>query len=84
VRLLRGEPVEPLSREVGVEIYRLERWKERALGGIDTSLRERGGDPLERELDAARQKIGELSMENELLRQRCRSGGPLARGRSRN
>lgn len=84
LRLLRGEPVEALSREVGVEIYRLEKWKERALGGIDTSLRERGGDPLEKELDAARQKIGELSMEIELLRLRCRSGGPLARGRSRN
>lgn len=84
LRLLRGEPVEALSRELGVEIYRLEKWKERALGGIDTSLRERGGDPLERELDAARQKIGELSMEIELLRLRCRSGGPLARGRPRN
>jgi len=84
LRLLRGEPVEALSREVGVEIYRLEKWKERALGGIDTSLRERGGDPLEKELDAARQKIGELSMEIELLPLRCRGGGPLARGRSRN
>jgi transposase len=41
LRLLRGEPVEALSREIGVEIYRLEKWKERALGGIGTSLRER-------------------------------------------
>jgi transposase len=84
LRLLRGESVEALARELGVEIYRLEKWKDRALSGIDTSLRERGGDPLEKEQDAARQKIGELSMEIELLRVRCRGGGPLARGRSRN
>ncbi|HWQ60943.1 MAG TPA: IS3 family transposase, partial [Negativicutes bacterium] len=44
----------------------------------------RGGDPLEKELDAARKKIGELSMENELLRLRYRSTNPLQRGRSRN
>ena len=84
LRLLRGESLDALSRELGVESYRLEKWKERALGGIDVSLRERGGDPLEKELDAARKKIGELSMENELLRLRCRSTNPLQRGRSRN
>ena len=83
LRLLRGEPLDALSRELGVEIYRLERWKERALGAIDAGLRERGSDPLEKELDAARKKIGELSMQNELLRVRCRSGSPLARGRLR-
>jgi hypothetical protein len=30
LRLLRGEPLEVLSRELGVEIYRLEKWKQRA------------------------------------------------------
>jgi hypothetical protein len=80
---LRGEPLDALARELGVEIYCLEEWRERALAGMDISLRERGSDPSEKELDAARKKIGELSMENELLRLRCRSGSPLARGRSR-
>ena len=84
LRLLRGEPTDALSRELGVEIYRLEKWKARALDAIDAGLRERGGDPLEKELDAARKKIGELSMENELLRVRCRGGSPLARRRLRN
>jgi hypothetical protein len=37
-------------------------------------VREQGSDPLEKELNAARKKIGELSMENELLRVRCWSG----------
>jgi hypothetical protein len=83
LRLLRGEAMEALSREVGVETYRLEEWKNKALGAIETGLRERGGDPLEKELDAARRKIGELSMENELLRLRCRSAEPFPRGRLR-
>jgi transposase-like protein len=33
LRLLRGESVEMLSRELGVEIYRLERWRDKAGGG---------------------------------------------------
>ena len=33
LRLLRGEPPGALSRELGVEVYRLERWRDRALKG---------------------------------------------------
>ena len=33
LRLLRGESLDAVSREVGVELYRLEAWKERALAG---------------------------------------------------
>jgi hypothetical protein len=84
LRLLRGEPVEALSRELGVEVYRPEEWKAKALAGMEASLRERGGDPLERDLDAARKKIGEVSMENEWLRTRSRGGSPLRQGRLRN
>src|ERR1700747_442005 len=43
LRLLRGESAENLSRELGVPSYRLERWRERALSGVDGSLRESGG-----------------------------------------
>ena len=81
LRLLRGEPMAALARELGVEIYRLEEWKNKALLGIDASLGEREGDPLEKELQAARGKIGELMMDNELLRERTRRPGPLAKGR---
>ena len=41
LRLLRGEPAEALSRELGVEIYRLEQWRERALLGIDEAMKDR-------------------------------------------
>ena len=83
LRLLRGESVQVLSRELGVEIYRLEEWRNKALLGIESSLRERGDDPLQRELDAALKRIGEITMENELLRVRIDKQGPLSKGRSR-
>jgi len=77
LRLLRGESVVLLSRELGIEIHRLEEWRERALSGLEVGLRERAGDPRERELEMAKRRIGELSMENELLRERCRRNGPF-------
>lgn len=83
LRLLRGESVEALSREVGVEVYRLEKWRVKALNGIDNGLREREGDSLKADLDAAMKRIGELTMENELLRERIGRPDPLGRKRSR-
>jgi len=68
LRLLRGEPLDAVSREVGVEVYRLEQWREKALLGIDEALKDRTGDPLQAELDSAMRHIGELSMENEVMR----------------
>jgi transposase len=82
LRLLRGEPVDALSRELGVEIYRLEQWREKALLGIDEALRDRTGDPLLIELDSAKRHIGELSMENELLRRERELRRPLPGKRS--
>jgi hypothetical protein len=38
LRLLRGEPVDAVSREVAVPIYKLEQWRDRALAGIDAGL----------------------------------------------
>ena len=38
-----GSPLNALSREVGVEIYQLEKWREKALAAIDAGLKERDG-----------------------------------------
>ena len=86
LRLLRGESLDAVSREVGLEVYRLEAWKARALAGIELGLKAQGGEPLAAELDAAKRHIGELSMEIELLRERARAAErrlPLATRRSR-
>jgi hypothetical protein len=82
LRLLRGEPVEALSRELGVEIYRLEAWREKALAGMDAGLKARHNDPLEDKLNEATRRIGELVMENELLRRERELRRPLGRKRS--
>lgn len=80
LRLLRSEPTDTLSRELGVEVYRLEEWRKRALSGMEASLRERE-DRGQVELDSAMKRIGELSMEVELLR--AKNPGPLVFRRSR-
>ena len=68
---------------VGVEIFRLEQWREKAIGGIDASLKQRKGDPVQAELDSAMKRIGELTMQVELLEAKTETFGPLGRRRSR-
>ena len=51
--------------------------------GAEGALKEREGDPADGQLAAAMQRIGELTMENELLRAKMERPGPLARRRSR-
>src|SRR5689334_16685037 len=67
--------------------YRLERWRDKALAAMDAGLKERADDdPVQAGLAAAHQRVGELSMENELLRakiQRLENGGSFHRARSR-
>ena len=72
--------------KVGLGIYRLEAWRERAMAGLELGLKDRHGEPEAEALDTARRHIGELSMENELLRERARTAErrlPLAMRRSR-
>jgi hypothetical protein len=83
LRLLRGENVELLSRELGVPIFKLEQWRQKADAALDGALKEREAEAASTELAAAMQRIGELSMEVELLRARMDKPGPLARRRSR-
>ena len=83
LRLLRGKSVELLSRELGVPLYKLEQWRQKADAALDGALKERDADPASGELAAAMQRIGELSMEVELLRSRIERPGPLGRRRSR-
>ena len=83
LRLLRGEAAEDLSRELGLPLYKLERWRRKAEAALDGALKEREADVVSGELATAMQRIGELSMENELLRSRIERPGPLGRRRSR-
>ncbi|MGK2915377.1 MAG: hypothetical protein ACSLE5_13190 [Porticoccaceae bacterium] len=81
--LLRNEPVDDLSREVSVPIYKLEQWRDRALASIDAGLKERERDPVSAQLDDANRRIGELVMESEILRKERPARRPLVGRRSR-
>jgi len=83
LRLMRGESAELLSRELGLPVFRLEQWRRKAEAGLEAALKEREADPAEGQLAAALQRIGELTMENELLRAKMERSGPLGRRRSR-
>lgn len=72
LRMMRGESVDTLSRELSIEIYRLEEWHKKALQGMEEALKTHEGDPHTAELEAAMRRIGEISLENELLRERMR------------
>ena len=82
LRLLRNEPVDDLSREVSVPIYKLDQWRDRALTGIDAGLKERENDPVAAQLDDANRRIGELVMEIEILRKERQAKRPLVGRRS--
>ncbi len=83
LRLMRGEAAEMLSRELGLPMFKLEQWRQKAEAALDGALKEREADPADGQLAAAMQRIGELSMEVELLRARIERPGPLGRRRSR-
>ena len=83
LRLMRGEAAELLSRELGLPMSELEQWRRKAEAALDGALKEREADPTDGQLAAALQRIGELSMEIELLRAKMERPGPLARRRSR-
>lgn len=83
LRLMRGESAELLSRELGLPIVKLEQWRQRAEAALEGALKEREADQADSQLAAALQRIGELTLENELLRAKMERPGPLGRRRLR-
>ena len=82
LRLLRGESVDALSRELSIEIYRLEQWRGEVVAGIAESLKKRQKDPVHTGLYQALRRIGGVNMGKELLWERVKKPGPLAKRRS--
>ena len=85
-RLLRGEPLETLARELNITAARLSKWRDRALVGAEAAMKERERDSRDEELLRLRAKLGEITMANELLERKIAAlegGRPLVRRRSR-
>jgi len=83
LRLLRGEDIDEVSRAVGVAIHQLHQWREEALLNLEEGFKQRVNDPRDVQLSRAKERIGELSMEVELLREKAAKKGPLALRRSK-
>ena len=81
LRCMRGESLDDLSREIGIAASVIEEWHQSAIKGIEGALKSRTNEPMLAELDLAKKRIGELSMENELLRERSRRNGVFLGGR---
>ena len=86
LRLLRGEDLELLSRGLGVIAAELSGWREAFLAGGEASLKSRPADARDVEIGRLKEKVGDLTMANELLEakiERLETARPLARRRSR-
>ena len=83
LRLLRGESLELLSRELGVTAATLAGWRDDFLAGGQAALKSRPADDRDEEIARLRAKVGELTMDNELLLQRCRADRPFVPRRRR-
>lgn len=81
LRLLRGEDLDALSRELGVIASTLSGWREGFLDGGTAAMKSRPADDRDEEIARLRSKVGQLTMDNELLGQKCQqmeSGRPFA------
>ncbi len=86
LRLLRGEDLELVSRELGVTAAELSAWCEGFLAAGEASLKTRPADGRDGEIGRLKAKVGDLTMANELLAMKIEhleAGRPLARRRSR-
>lgn len=85
-RLLRGEPLEVVARELNVTVSRLLEWRERALAAAASAMKERERDERDDEIARLKAKVGKITMANELLEEKISAlegKRPLARRRSR-
>lgn len=83
LRLLRGEDLDKVSREVGVTASRLAQWRDEVLSAAQGALKSRHANGRDEDLTRLKSKVADLTMDNELLEERLRRLGETVRPRSR-
>lgn len=86
LRVLRGEDLELVSREVGTTAAALSGWRDDFLAAGAASLKSRPEDDKDRQIKALHAKVGEITMANELLEakiDRLEAGVPFRHRRLR-
>ena len=67
LRLLKGEELGTVSREMQVPVHELERWRRIFLEGGTNGFKRRDTPGAERELKRVQAKVGELTMKLEIV-----------------
>jgi hypothetical protein len=86
LRLLRGEALDLLSRELGIPAARLATWREAFLDAGQEALKKAPRNNRDREIGRLHEKLGESTMEIALLREqigRLETSRPVPPRRSR-
>ena len=82
LRLLRGEDLETVSRELGVTAATLTGWRDAFLAGGETALTSRASTGEELESERLKAKLGAALIERDLLNEKIavlEAGRPFAR-----
>ncbi|HEY7494407.1 MAG TPA: helix-turn-helix domain-containing protein [Candidatus Tectomicrobia bacterium] len=85
LRLLRGDDLHLLSRELRAPTARLAAWRDAFLAGGQEALTKHPHDARDREIARLREKLGESTMDHELLQEKIaclEPGSPLRLRRS--
>jgi hypothetical protein len=85
LRLLRGEDLDSLSRELQVTAATLSEWREAFVAGGQAPLESRQPDVRDEEIRGLKALVGEVTRRNEVRREahrRLQDGLPWARRRS--
>ena len=86
LRVLRGEPLEIVARELAVTAADLSDWREAFLEAGAATFKSRARDDRDETIARLRTKVGELTMDTELLHakiERLEAGAPFAARRSK-
>ena len=81
LRLLRGEDLDTLSRELKVVAATLSAWRDAFLDGGTAAMRSRPADDRDEVIARLQAKVGLLTMDNEQLSTKCqhlKAGRPFA------
>ena len=84
LRLLRGEPLALVARELAVTAADLSGWRNASLDAGSAGLKSRPRDARDKTIEQLRTKVGELTLDTELLQTKIArleaGGGPFERG----
>ena len=84
--LIRGETsIQEAARKHGLTVAEIESWKERALAAMENALRSRPKDDealKDEQIKELKQKVGELVLESDVLKEAIRPYLPFDCGKS--